>query len=165
MILDACCGSMKMYNKWHERLGGDFVSIDIRRGEFQNPHNTHFDKIKVKPMVQADMKHLPFRENIFDGIVFDPPHMDAGLGSWVYIYYGYWTQRETIRALKAVNQEFRRCLKNKGFLAMKIDSSHRRLFETVLSNFVFFLPILIPSKSNRTRREVLWTIGQLKDAA
>ncbi len=37
MILDVCCGPMKIYSGFNKRLNDPIVSMDIRRGDFSVP--------------------------------------------------------------------------------------------------------------------------------
>ena len=174
MILDACCGAMKMYDGWHKKLGDELITIDIRKGDFSyyspygwNPQKQGFTEVIVRPTVKADMKYLPFRENIFDAVIFDPPHLDVGKGSNLDKLYGSWTRTECIKTLVAVNEEFKRVLKPRGFIIMKVRRKYFfSIFEPLLTNFCFFLPIERRSgayhKKDGKHRRILWAIGQLK---
>jgi len=172
VILDACCGAMKMYNGWHKKLGDDLVTIDIRKGDYSYFSQIFGTNKKVKceiiirPTVLADMRFMPFRDNVFDMVIVDPPHLDVGLGSYLERRYGYWTKKELIRTMKKANEEFKRVLRDHGFILLKIRRKHFPLYEALLSNFVFFLPIERRSgayhrKVDQTQK-ILWAVGQLK---
>lgn len=85
-ILDACCGSkMFCYDKENP-----FVTfMDIRKCEL-----TYLDKgkertVEIDPDVQADFRDMPFSDNEFDLVVFDPPHLTkVGENSWLAKKYG-----------------------------------------------------------------------------
>lgn len=166
MILDACCGAMLMYQNWNERLGDELVSIDIRKGDFSIPKmagNWAEQKVIIQPTIRGDMKFLPFRDNVFDAVVLDPPHLDVGLGSFMDRKYGCWSQTDLIRTLKAVKIEFERVLKPNGFLFIKSRRKYWLFFETLLKNFTFFLPIERRSGAFRYKgTKILWAVGQLK---
>ncbi|MBC1605693.1 class I SAM-dependent methyltransferase [Listeria rocourtiae] len=83
LILDACCGSrMFWFNKNHPNA----IYMDIRNFE-----DTLSDgrKLEVKPDVVGDFRDMPFPDNSFHLVVFDPPHLvQAGEGSWLAKKYG-----------------------------------------------------------------------------
>ena len=171
MILDTCCGSMKMYRGWDRKLADSLISIDIRKGDFSFALPEYYDRwsktidVQIYPTVQADMKYLPFRNERFEGIVFDPPFIEFGLTEFIFsVAYGKgWTQKETIRTLRIVNEEFNRVLKPGGFLFMKLNRERFPLFETLLTNFVFFLPIEFRTgayQGKKSAKRKLWSIGQ-----
>jgi len=162
MILDVCCGALTMYHNWHKKLGEDFVYIDIRQQEKRDygKHNVYKGAIpEVKPLIQADMKHLPFRDNIFDAIIFDPPHLHEGAESFMGVKYGIWSRKEMVTTLRTVNDEFKRVLRDGGMLVLKIFAKDCTTYEALLSNFTFFLPIYHKSASNLSRETVVWCIA------
>ena len=82
-ILDACCGS-RMF--WFDKTNKDTTYMDIR--EFYEKLETGH-VIDVKPDVVADFRDMPFENNTFDLVVFDPPHLvRAGPKSWLAKKYG-----------------------------------------------------------------------------
>ena len=109
-MLDACCGTRMM---WFDKRDPRAVFID-KRNECFRPSGVKFaDKdIEVHPDVQADFKAIPFPDNSFSLVVFDPPHIvrNSLLGN-VTKYYGAlptdWKNelrggfRECFRVLKA----------------------------------------------------------------
>ena len=84
-ILDMTCGSrMIWFNKEHPAA----IYCDKRDGEwdyFARGNRT----CHVHPDVQCDFTDLPFDDNTFSLVVFDPPHM-ARLKetAWLYAKYG-----------------------------------------------------------------------------
>lgn len=70
-ILDLSAGKRSV---WFNRLQDDVVFVDIREA--------------VCPTVVADTTQLPFQQEFFDLIVFDPPHVTHGSGSKMAEYYG-----------------------------------------------------------------------------
>lgn len=167
MILDATCGSRAMYEGWHTKLNEDLICIDRRRADFsfKSPSNWVKSNVKVAPSIQADLRFLPFKDNIFNMILFDPPHTANVLESIIAKKYGSWDDRERVRTLRVANKEFPRVLKVNGFLILKTFSRQFPIFEALLKNFVFFLPIRMRTgafKSKKRGQYVLWAIGQVK---
>lgn len=81
-VLDACRGS-KMF--WFNKHHPDAIYLDCRKEtiEFQGFHS------EVDPDVLADFTNLPFPNNTFNLVVFDPPHLTwAGPKSWLRAKYG-----------------------------------------------------------------------------
>ncbi len=112
-ILDACCGS-RMF--WFDRNHPSTVFMDNR--EFDD---TLCDgrKLVVKPDKVADFRNMPFKDNTFYLVVFDPPHLkSAGEKSWLAKKYGRldenWRQD-----IKAGFKECFRVLKKNGTLIFK----------------------------------------------
>lgn len=82
-ILDACCGS-KMF--WFDKDNPNVTFMDIREEE-----HTLCDgrTLEVKPDVVGDFRAMPFENNSFHLVVFDPPHLiRAGDDSWLAKKYG-----------------------------------------------------------------------------
>lgn len=95
-ILDMCCGS-RMF--WLDKTDSRAVFADIRREQHTlcDGRNLH-----INPDIIADFRALPFSDNNFAQVVFDPPHLDrAGENGWMRKKYGALnkeTWREDIRA-------------------------------------------------------------------
>lgn len=114
--LEACCGHRR---EWHR----------------EKPRRTTFGDllIDVRPEVVLDFKALPFREDSFDVIFFDPPHLIRS-EKWNqlsdrYLHFGHWeTRRQWEEALDAVNSEFARVARSGAVLHVKIiDGKDRRV--------------------------------------
>lgn len=89
-ILDACCGS-KMF--WTDRNNPDVMFVDKRRIDneliYASADGKDMRYLTVNPDVVADFTNLPFEDNTFWHIVFDPPHMTSlGDNSWMAKKYG-----------------------------------------------------------------------------
>lgn len=82
-ILDACCGS-KMF--WFDKHNDDVIYMDNRQiSETLCDGRT----LEVKPDVVADFRNMPFKDESFHLVVFDPPHLiKAGENSWLAKKYG-----------------------------------------------------------------------------
>lgn len=82
-VLDACCGSRMFY---FDKRDPDVIFADVRELE-----TTLCDgrTLLVKPDVKMDFRDMPYADNSFKVVVFDPPHLsDAGTGSWLAKKYG-----------------------------------------------------------------------------
>lgn len=125
-------------------------------------------KIIVNPMILSDMQFLPFKDEKFNLIIFDPPHTECGLNSFLQKSYGSWTQKERIKVCRKVNVEFKRVLKPHGTLILKVLPRQFPIYETLLKNFIFFLPIytyrLRGSYKEATNKQLgaVWFIAQAK---
>ena len=82
-ILDACCGSrMFWFDKHHE----DTLYMDNRE---LDTNLCDGRKLVVAPDIIADFRNMPFEDNSFYLVVFDPPHLvKAGKKSWLAQKYG-----------------------------------------------------------------------------
>ena len=82
-ILDACCGS-RMF--WFDKNNPDAIFMDIR-----SEQHTLCDGrvLEVNPDIIADFRQMPFEDNSFSLVVFDPPHLkDLGQNTWMAQKYG-----------------------------------------------------------------------------
>jgi len=115
-ILDACCGG-RMF--WFNKNNPDAIFTDIRYDTYTMKDNGKIRQLEVKPDVVADFRDLPFEENSFYLVVFDPPHLKSlGNNSWMAKKYGKLTAdwRDDIR------EGFKECfrvLKPNGTLIFK----------------------------------------------
>lgn len=118
MILDMTCGARLM---WHQKYHPDAVYCDIRQGT-----ETLSDgrEVHINPDQVADFRRLPFPDETFTLVNFDPPHLTkAGNTSWLAKKYGvlFTTWEED---LKAGFEEAFRVLKPEGVLTLKWCSEH-----------------------------------------
>ena len=112
-ILDACCGS-KMF--WFDTSRHDTVYMDNRELDTKLCDGR---RLVIEPDVVADFRDMPFPDETFTLVVFDPPHLiRAGRTSWLALKYGVlgndW--REDLR--KGFAECFR-VLKPDGILVFK----------------------------------------------
>ena len=68
-ILDVCCGS-KMF--WYDKENKDTIFIDIRKEILEFKDRDKLRKSFVNPDIIADFRDIPFDNNYFDLVVFDP---------------------------------------------------------------------------------------------
>lgn len=86
-------------------------------------------KLEIKPDIVADFRSIPFDDNTFSMVVFDPPHLlKAGENSWLAKKYGKlsdtWPQD-----LKQGFNECMRVLKPYGTLIFKWNEQQIKLSE------------------------------------
>jgi hypothetical protein len=75
LILDACCGG-RMF--WYDKNNSDALFMDnrtVEKGAFNNNWNPGWC---VNPDTVADFRQMPFPDNTFKMVVFDPPHLTSG---------------------------------------------------------------------------------------
>lgn len=89
-ILDATCGSRTI---WFNKNCAQCVYMDRREEHgtaiWRSTINDSVRRIDVEPDVVADFTEMPFPDNCFDLVVFDPPHMmSLGENSWMRKKYG-----------------------------------------------------------------------------
>lgn len=89
-ILDPCCGS-RMF--WFDRQDQRCLFGDIRHESIVVTDRTHKEDgtraVHVHPDVQLDFRDMPFPDNAFYHVIFDPPHLvRAGPRSWLAAKYG-----------------------------------------------------------------------------
>nr|UVY57530.1 MAG: 16S rRNA methyltransferase [Bacteriophage sp.] len=111
-ILDVTCGSRTI---WFDKAHPAAVYCDSRResytGIWKSKKNDSERKCVIAPDIQCDFTDLPFADDTFTLVIFDPPHLErAGENSWMRKKYGVlsdnWPQmlhdgfRECMRVLK-----------------------------------------------------------------
>lgn len=89
LILDACCGS-RMF--WFDRNNPAVLYSDKRRETHQMPDKSSKDgsrQLVIDPDIVCDFTLLPFADNHFHLVVFDPPHLVRnGKEGWLAKKYG-----------------------------------------------------------------------------
>ena len=123
-ILDVCCGSrMFWFDKNHENT----LFVD-KREHYEELPTGHV--INVSPDVVADFRNLPFKDETFYHVVFDPPHLlHAGESSWLAKKYGRLNKETWPQDLKQGFDECMRVLKTNGTLVFKWNEEQVRLRE------------------------------------
>jgi SAM-dependent methyltransferase len=85
LVLDACCGPRMM---WFDRSDPRTLFID-KRQESHSLTNHSGQTVVIAPDAVASFMSLPFADDTFHMVVFDPPHMSksrAGNGNFGKIY-------------------------------------------------------------------------------
>lgn len=122
-ILDVCCGS-KMF--WFDKNNPHTVFMDNRV-----LHDILCDgrKLDVDPDIVGDFRKIPFDNNTFHIVVFDPPHLlKVGENSWLGKKYGKLSEAWP-EDLKQGFSECMRVLKPYGTLIFKWNEQQIKLGE------------------------------------
>lgn len=83
LILDACCGSRMC---WFDKNNSMVTFMDIRQEECTLCDGR---SLEVTPDIVGDFRNMPFADNSFYLILFDPPHLKhLGKKSWMAKKYG-----------------------------------------------------------------------------
>ena len=113
-ILDVCCGG-RMF--WFQKCHPDVVYMDNRKFQEDLCNGQHF---VVAPDVMGDFRNIPFDDESFNLVVFDPPHLlQAGENSWLAKKYGRLNKETWQDDLRKGFEECFRVLKTDGFLIFK----------------------------------------------
>ena len=113
-ILDMCCGS-KMF--WFDKSDPRVIFCDIRTEDTNLCDGRPF---KVQPDMIADFRNLPFNDEQFNLVVFDPPHLHTcGDESWLKMKYGRLDKQTYRQDLKKGFDEAWRVLRKGGSLIFK----------------------------------------------
>lgn len=113
IILDACCGS-RMFH--FDKNNKNVIFMDNRDFE-----DTLCDgrKLEIHPDIIADFRNIPFDDNSFSLVIFDPPHLlKVGQNSWLCKKYGKLNETWTVD-IKEGFDECMRVLKPRGTLIFK----------------------------------------------
>ncbi|EAC3631665.1 class I SAM-dependent methyltransferase [Listeria monocytogenes] len=112
-ILDVCCGS-RMF--WFDKKNKDTVYMDIRDEQFE----IHGKKVNVSPDIVGDFRNIPFENETFYQVVFDPPHLKwAGENSIMRAQYGQLDKATWREDIEKGFHECMRVLKINGTLVFK----------------------------------------------
>lgn len=127
-ILDACCGS-RMF--WFDKHNPLVLFVDNRSETVTAKDRDKVRKIEVKPDVIADFTDLPFEDNSFYMVVFDPPHLKKlGKTSWLAKKYGRLPDDWQSLIRDGFN-ECMRVLKPKGTLVFKWNENEIKASEVL----------------------------------
>lgn len=112
-VLDACCGS-RMF--WFNKQNEDVIFMDKRELETELCDGR---KLIVKPDIIGDFRNMPFEDESFYLVVFDPPHLlKVGEESWLAKKYGKLDENWPEDITQGFN-ECMRVLKKNGTLIFK----------------------------------------------
>lgn len=113
-VLDPCCGSRKFYF--------DKTAPFVLFGDIRNESYVQCDGriLEVKPDEQVDVTDLPYEDERFALVVFDPPHLKyAGAKSYMAQAYGTLPKEDPIGFLARGFSECWRVLRPEGTLIFK----------------------------------------------
>lgn len=112
-ILDVCCGG-KMF--WFNKKNPNVLFCDIRKEKLIFPGNR---TTSILPDMIVDFCKMPFSDNTFKLVVFDPPHLiKPGKTGWMFKKYGGLSENWKDDLKKGFEECFR-VLKPDGILIFK----------------------------------------------
>lgn len=121
-ILDACCGS-RMF--WFDKENANVEFMDIRESETTLSDGRN---LVIKPNTLADFRNMPYEDETFYMVVFDPPHLiRGGDNSWLVKKYGRLDKDNWMQDLKLGFDECMRVLKPNGTLIFKWNEEQVKL--------------------------------------
>lgn len=91
LVLDACCGSRMMWfnREFAGAIYGDRRAEAVTLTDRSKRNATGTRTLVVHPDVRFDFRALPFPDEAFRLVAFDPPHLvHAGPRSWLAAKYG-----------------------------------------------------------------------------
>lgn len=113
-ILDMCCGS-RMF--WIDKQDDRAVFTDRREEQHVLCDGR---TLQISPDIIADFRALPFADNTFAPVVFDPPHLDrVGENAWMKKKYGALDKKTWPDDIRAGFAEAFRVLRPHGTLIFK----------------------------------------------
>jgi SAM-dependent methyltransferase len=120
-IIDVCCGS-KMF--WFDKENEETMYMDNRQlSDILCDGRT----LNIHPDIIADFRQIPFLDNSFYMVVFDPPHLKAlGEKSWLAKKYGMLSDNWK-EDIKKGFKECMRVLKPNGTLIFKWNEEQIKL--------------------------------------
>lgn len=122
-ILDVCCGSKMFY---FDKNNKNTVYMDNREYEDILCDGRN---LEVNPDVIGDFRNIPYENNSFRLVVFDPPHLlRAGEKSWLAKKYGKLNENWK-EDIKTGFSECFRVLENHGILIFKWNEEQIKLKE------------------------------------
>lgn len=112
-ILDPCCGSKMFY---FDKNDPRVVFGDIRK---LKTNLCDGRSLVIEPDIEMDFRNIPFENNTFYCVVFDPPHLiKVGKKSWLALKYGK-LENSWKEDIKKGFSECFRVLKSNGVLIFK----------------------------------------------
>lgn len=137
-ILDVCCGG-RMW--WFDKNDERAVFMDKRTYEGTLCDGRHFE---VNPDILGDFTNIPFPDESFHLVVFDPPHLEKlGETSWLCIKYGKLPSDWKDKLTKAFEECFR-VLKPFGTLVFKWNEEQIKLSEIL--KLTTAKPVVLPKR-------------------
>ena len=133
LILDPCCGSKMM---WFNKHRPDVVFGDRRHEQLTVTDRSHGRQdgtrtLLIEPDAMMDFRELPYPDNTFYLVAFDPPHIvRAGPRSWLAAKYGK-LGKNWRDDLRAGFEECFRVLRPHGILVFKWNETQVKLREVL----------------------------------
>ena len=120
-ILDMTCGGRMI---WYQPKNSNVEFVDNREGTYNlgtypTKKGDKQREITIEPTTRTDFTRLPFSDNHFYLVVFDPPHLKhAGQNSWLAKKYGILPKSWPTLIAKGFDEAMR-VLKPNGTLIFK----------------------------------------------
>lgn len=148
-ILDACCGS-KMF--WYDKEEPHTTYMDIRNEVLAYTDQDTVREVVINPDIVSDFRNIPFADNSFDLVVFDPPHLiHVGDTSWLAKKYGKLDKKTWPQDLKLGFDECMRVLKLNGTMLFKWNEDQIKIKDVFA---VFEQQPILGDKRSKTRWSV-----------
>lgn len=143
---------------WFIKDDPQTVYLDIRRGKIKYDKIYRSDLInhEIKPTIQADNRYLPFKSNVFDMVLYDPPQViqENPTGAVLQKYGVLNPITWTMDMSKAIKELFR-VLKSNGFFIFKWSESRKALKEALQ---LFPSKILFGTNVSFTNKAATWWV-------
>lgn len=118
-VLDPCCGARKFY---FEKDSDAVLFGDVRNESYVQCDGR---KLTVSPDVTLDVRNLPFKNEQFSLVVFDPPHFTrVGKSAYMGQSYGVLPKDDPLGFIREGFLECWRVLKTDGTLIFKWNTMH-----------------------------------------
>lgn len=128
-ILDPCCGS-RMF--WFDKHNPSVIYGDVRE---ESKTLCDGRTLEVSPDMPMDFRDLPFPDEQFKLVVFDPPHLlHAGKDSWLRAKYGALDPSTWKEDIRDGFSECFRVLKADGVLVFKWNETNIKVSEILALN-------------------------------
>jgi SAM-dependent methyltransferase len=134
-ILDATAGYRSI---WYQKNYPNVIFMDKRAGKFYshtpNGHKDQKRRIFVNPDVIGEWQHTPFRDNIFDMVIFDPPQIirkEGSIPSGMAAKYGMFYTHNWRAQIEDGVRELFRVLKPEGQFILKWSDSSKSVDEVI----------------------------------
>lgn len=145
-ILDVCCGGRSF---WFDKTQPNSIYLDKRKENHKLDYKKNKQHIVVDPDIVSDFTKIPFSDNSFNLVVFDPPHLKFNKNSIMYKKYGT-LNNDWKDDLKMGFSECFRVLKPQGVLIFKWAESGIKVSE------ILELTDVEPLFGHRTSRTNIW---------
>lgn len=148
-ILDACCG-LKMF--WYDKEEPHTTYMDICNEVLAYTDRDTVREVVINPDIVSDFRNIPFADNSFDLVVFDPPHLiHVGDTSWLAKKYGKLDKKTWPQDLKLGFDECMRVLKLNGTMLFKWNEDQIKIKDVFA---VFEQQPILGDKRSKTRWSV-----------
>ena len=105
--------------------------------------------LSINPDVMGDFRYMPFENDSFNLVVFDPPHLvKAGKRSWLALKYGVLNQRWQDDLRQGFDEIFR-VLKPNGLLIFKWSEIQIPIADVLKLTPIRLKPLIREQKSKR----------------